>query len=99
MAQANRTRIILEAEAEAETIRLKGEAESFAIQAKAKADAEQAMKKAEAWREYKKAAILDMVLEALPKVIYLYYIKYYDINIFDFFMNNEYFLITISACC
>jgi flotillin len=71
LAQANRTRIILEAEAEAETIRLKGEAESFAIQAKAKADAEQAMKKAEAWREYKKAAILDMVLEALPKVIYI----------------------------
>lgn len=29
------------------------------------------MKKAEAWREYKKAAIIDMVLEALPKVIYV----------------------------
>lgn len=72
MAQANRTRIILEAEAEAETIRLKGEAESFAIQAKAKADAEQAMKKAEAWKEYKKAAIINMVLEALPKVIKIY---------------------------
>jgi len=28
------------------------------------------MKKAESWREYKKAAIIDMVLEALPKVIY-----------------------------
>lgn len=69
MAQANKTRIILEAEAEAETIRLKGEAESFAIHAKAKADAEQAMKKAEAWKEYKKAAIIDMVLETLPKVI------------------------------
>jgi len=70
LAQANRTRIILEAEAEAETLRLKGEAESFAIQAKAKADAEQAMKKAEAWKEYKKAAIINMVLETLPKVIY-----------------------------
>lgn len=69
MAQANKTRIILEAEAEAETIRLKGEAESFAIQAKAKADAEQAMKKAEAWREFKKAAIIDMVLQTLPKVL------------------------------
>ncbi|XP_029346993.1 flotillin-1 isoform X2 [Acyrthosiphon pisum] len=68
LAQANRTRIILEAEAEAETLRLKGEAESFAIQAKAKADAEQAMKKAEAWKEYKKAAIINMVLEALPKL-------------------------------
>lgn len=68
LAQANRTRIILEAEAEAESLRLKGEAEAFAIQAKAKADAEQAMKKAEAWREYKKAAIIDMVLEALPKL-------------------------------
>lgn len=68
LAQANRTRIILEAEAEAESLKLKGEAEAFAIQAKAKADAEQAMKKAEAWRDYKKAAIIDMVLEALPKL-------------------------------
>jgi len=73
LAQANKTRIILEAEAEAETLRLKGEAESYAIQAKAKADAEQAMKKAEAWREYKKAAIINMVLEALPKVNMLHY--------------------------
>uniref|UniRef100_A0A2H8TE68 Flotillin-1 n=2 Tax=Melanaphis sacchari TaxID=742174 RepID=A0A2H8TE68_9HEMI len=68
LAQANRTRIILEAEAEAETLRLKGEAESFAIRAKSKADAEQAIKKAEAWKEYKKAAIINMVLEALPKL-------------------------------
>lgn len=93
MAQANRTRIILEAEAEAETIRLKGEAESFAIQAKAKADAEQAMKKAEAWREYKKAAIIDMVLETLPKVIM------YTLNFNFFFFNEIYSIIIILACC
>ena len=48
---------------------MKGEAEAFAIQAKAKAEAEQLVKKAEAWKEYQDAAIIDMVLETLPKVI------------------------------
>ena len=47
---------------------MKGEAEAFAIEAKAKAEAEQMLKKAEAWKEYKDAAIVDMVLEMLPKV-------------------------------
>ncbi|CAG0896556.1 unnamed protein product [Cyprideis torosa] len=68
LAEANRNRVILEAEAEAERIRLKGEAEAFAIEAKAKAEAEQMAKKADAWREYKDAAIVDMMLETLPKV-------------------------------
>lgn len=47
---------------------MKGEAEAFAIEAKAKAEAEQMEKKAEAWKEYQDAAIVDMVLETLPKV-------------------------------
>lgn len=47
---------------------MKGEAEAFAIEAKAKAEAEQMLKKAEAWKEYQDAAIVDMVLEMLPKV-------------------------------
>ena len=68
LAEANRNRVILEAEAEAERIRLKGEAEAFAIEAKAKAEAEQMAKKADAWREYKDAAIVDMMLDTLPKV-------------------------------
>lgn len=68
LAEANRARLIMEAEAEAETIRLRGEAEAAAIQAKAKAEAEQMSKKAEAFREYRQAAIVDMLLDTLPKM-------------------------------
>lgn len=58
----------MEAEAEAEAIKIRGEAEAYAIQAKAKAEAEQMAKKAAAWNEYKSAAMIDMMLETLPKV-------------------------------
>ena len=47
---------------------MKGEAEAFAIEAKAKAEAEQMAKKADAWKDYQEAAMVDMVLETLPKV-------------------------------
>jgi len=67
-AEASRQRLVLEAEAEAELIKLRGEAQAFAINEKAKAEAEQMRKKAEAWKHYKDAAIVDMVLETLPKV-------------------------------
>ena len=63
-----RNRLIIEAEAEAEAIALKGDAEAFAIEAKAKAEAEQMAKKADAWKEYKEAAMIDMMLQTLPKV-------------------------------
>ncbi|XP_066254607.1 flotillin-1 isoform X1 [Euwallacea similis] len=69
LSEANRKKIILEAEVEAEALRLKGEAEAFAIEAKAKAEAEQMAKKAEAWKEYKEAAMIDMFLDVLPKVV------------------------------
>lgn len=49
-------------------IRIRGEAEAFAISARAKAEAEQMAKKAEAWREYREAAMVDMLLDTLPKV-------------------------------
>lgn len=71
LAEAKRNQIILEAEAEAESLRLRGEAEAFAIEAKAKAEADQMLKKAEAWKEYKEAAMIDMVLDCLPKVVFL----------------------------
>ena len=58
----------MESEADAEAEILRGEAEAFAIEAKAKAEAEQMAKKADAWKEYKEAAMLDMMLEAMPKV-------------------------------
>lgn len=68
MAEANRLRVVMEAEAEAESLRLRGEAEAFAVQAKAKAEAEQMSKKAEAFKEYREAAMVEMLLETLPKV-------------------------------
>ncbi|XP_023233950.1 flotillin-1-like isoform X1 [Centruroides sculpturatus] len=68
LAEANRNRVIMEAEAESEAVKLKGEAEAYAIEAKAKAEAEQMAKKADAFREYKDAAMIDMVLDTLPKV-------------------------------
>ena len=67
IAEANKNRLIMEAEAEAEAKILRGEAEAFSIEARAKAEAEKMAKKADAWKEYKEAAMLDMMLEALPK--------------------------------
>lgn len=59
----------MEAEVEAEAIKIRGEAEAFAIEAKAKAEAEQMAKKAAGWNEYKSAAMIDMMLDmTLPKV-------------------------------
>jgi flotillin len=68
IAEANKNRLIMEAEAEAEAKILRGEAEAFSIEARAKAEAEKMAKKADAWKEYKEAAMLDMMLEALPKI-------------------------------
>ena len=47
---------------------VRGEAEAFAIEAKARAEAEQMTKKADAWRDYQEAAMVDMLLDTLPKV-------------------------------
>ncbi|XP_059483288.1 flotillin-1-like isoform X2 [Neocloeon triangulifer] len=69
LAEANRNRVVLEAEAEAESVRVRGEAEAFAIEAKARAEAEQMAKKADAWKEYKEAAMIDMLLDSLPKIV------------------------------
>jgi len=68
IAAAERNKITLEAEAEAEAIKMRGEAQAFAIEAKAAAEAEQMIKKADAWKEYQEAAMVDMVLQTLPKV-------------------------------
>jgi len=47
---------------------MKGEAEAYAVEARAKAEAEKLAKKADAWKLYEDAAVVDMVLEMLPKV-------------------------------
>ena len=83
LAEAERLKIVLEAEANAEALALKGEAEAFAMEAKARAEAQQMAMKAEvrkififttfqhssqAWREYKEAAMVDMMMQVMPKV-------------------------------
>jgi len=68
IAEAQRQKMVLEAEALAEATALKGEAEAYAIEVKAKAEAEQMAKKADAWKEYQEAALVDMMLQVLPKV-------------------------------
>jgi flotillin len=55
---------------------VKGEAEAYAIEAKAKAEAEQMAKKADAWKDYQEAAMVDMVLDTLPKVLYALVLLY-----------------------
>ncbi|KAG7277918.1 hypothetical protein CRUP_004697 [Coryphaenoides rupestris] len=61
-------KLIMEAEAEAESIRMKGEAEAFALEAKGRAEAEQMSKKAEAFSQYKEGAMVEMLLEKLPLI-------------------------------
>merc|ERR1719195_1623000 len=68
LAEAHKNKLVIEAEAEAEAIALKGEAEAYAIECRAKAESEQMAKKADAWKEYKEAAMVDMMLQTLPKV-------------------------------
>ena len=69
-----RNRLVIEAEAEAEAVALRGEAEAYAIEVKAKAEAEQMNKKAEAFKEYKEAALVEMMLKVgiLKSNIYLF---------------------------
>ena len=62
MSEANKRKVILQAEARAEAVKVKGEAEAFAIEAKAQAEAEQMAKKADAWKDYQEAAKVFMSL-------------------------------------
>merc|ERR1712061_769238 len=68
IAEAEKTQIVLQAEAKAEALALKGEAEAYAMEAKARAEAQQMAMKAEAWKEYKEAAMVDMMMQVMPKV-------------------------------
>jgi flotillin len=90
IAEAHRQRTVLEAQAQAEALRLQvisriefleqnvikkskfqlmqGEAESFSIEVKAKAEAEQMKLKAAAYQQYNEAAMMDMLMQSLPKV-------------------------------
>jgi len=53
---------------EAEIINAKGQAEANAIKLKLEAEAEGMLKKAEAYRQYGDAAVIQMIVEALPEM-------------------------------
>ena len=56
------------AKADAEKIKLLGVAEASAIEAVGKAEAESMRQKAAAYKQYGDAAMMSLVLDALPKV-------------------------------
>ncbi|XP_036370996.1 flotillin-2 [Octopus sinensis] len=68
LAEGQRTQTMMAAEAEAQRIKLIGEAEAKAIEAVGNSQAEEMVLKSEAFKLYSKAAILNLMLETLPKV-------------------------------
>lgn len=68
LAEADKNQKILDAKGEAQAVKTKGDAEAYAVAAQAQAEAEAMLKKAEAFNEYKGAAMMQIVLDALPKV-------------------------------
>jgi flotillin len=68
IAEGNRTKTVEAARAEGEKIRLIGAAEAKAVEAVGRAEAERMRMKASAYKQYGDAAILSLVLEALPQI-------------------------------
>ncbi|VEL11301.1 unnamed protein product [Protopolystoma xenopodis] len=62
------TQTVLAAHAEADAIRLRGKAEAISLEARGKAEAEQMRLRAEAYSHYSNAAMLSLILDALPRV-------------------------------
>ena len=63
-----RTQTVEGARAEAERVRLIGASEARAIEAVGRAEAEKMRMKASAYKQYGDAAIMALVLEALPQI-------------------------------
>lgn len=68
LAEGRRTQTVQSAKADSDRIRLIGSAEAAAISCIGKADAERMRQKAAVYKQYGDAAIMSIVLEALPKV-------------------------------
>merc|ERR1712073_30212 len=68
IAEGKRTQTVEGARAEAERVRLSGAAEARAIEAVGRAEAEKMRMKASAYKQYGDAAIMALVLEALPQI-------------------------------
>ena len=64
----NRTRVVEAAKAEGEKIRLIGAADARAVEAVGRAEAESMRMKASAYKQYGDAAVMSLVLEALPSI-------------------------------
>merc|ERR1712115_554774 len=68
VAEGNRTRVVESARADGEKIRLIGGAEAKAVEAVGRAEAESMRMKASAYKQYGDAAVMSLVLEALPSI-------------------------------
>merc|ERR1719379_1776580 len=68
VAEGNRTKVVETAKAEGEKIRLIGGAEARAVEAVGRAEAESMRMKASAYKQYGDAAVMSLVLEALPSI-------------------------------
>ncbi|XP_013189594.2 flotillin-2 isoform X2 [Amyelois transitella] len=68
IAEGKRTQTVETAKADAERIKVVGLAEATAIGDVGKADAERMLAKAKVYKQYGEAAIMALVLEALPKI-------------------------------
>lgn len=86
VAEGKRTQTVEVARAEADRIKKIGTAEATAIEAVGKAEAERMRMKAAVYKQYGDAAIMNIVLEALPKVIYtkLVYIYFFILKVLYF---------------
>jgi flotillin len=69
LANAEKTRIMVEAEGVASATRAKGEAEADIIFKKGEAEAKAMNVKAEAYQEYNQAAVVDKLITGLPEVV------------------------------
>merc|ERR1719466_196437 len=68
VAEGNRTKTVEAARAEGEKIKLIGGAEAKAVEAVGRAEAESMRMKASAYKQYGDAAVMSLVLEALPQI-------------------------------
>merc|ERR1719461_408124 len=68
IAEGKRTQTVEAARAEAERVRLIGASEARAIEAVGRAEAEKMRMKASAYKQYGDAAVMALVLEALPQI-------------------------------
>jgi len=68
VAEGERSKVLAHARGESEKIKLLGAAEARAVEAVGRAEAEQMRMKAAAYAQYGDAAVMSLVLEALPKI-------------------------------